>query len=452
MRRRTLVTAARDRLKLLAPWLLATALVAPAVARGGDLREAEDAIDARGSLAKVKFLASDELEGRRAGTSAGRRASQWIFEQLAGLGLAPEFQPFEVGPTHCRNVVCVIPGAVRDEHVLLGAHYDHVGRGEDGNGIDFFGGKGEIHNGADDNASGSAALLEVAGALARYGKTRRTIVLVWFDGEERGLWGSHHYTDAPKLPLAQCVAMINMDMVGRLRRAVQVIGANSGAGLAELVAEEDRATGLRADFDPYMVPNSDHFSFYSKRVPVVFFCTGLHGDYHRPSDKWPTINAEGIARIARLALRTAVAIAEDERRFAYADVPMAPLGAMVLEELEGLTGVEALETLQRQLYGPVRGAFVHASALGGLAVGYVVPGSPAEAAGLRAGDRITRAGEAKIEGPFARVALLAAVAARGREPVALEVRRGAERLAVSLGAEEGAAAPGAGRKQRTQRF
>lgn len=418
--------------------LLALALFASAALAGGalagDVSDAERAIKAEDALAKVKALASDELEGRRAGTASGRKAREWIFGQLKAIGLAPEYQVFEVGTTRCSNVIAVLEGTRGgEEHVVVGAHYDHVGRGEDGNGIDLLGGNGEIHNGADDNASGSAALLEVAAALVRYGRTARTVVLVWFDGEERGLWGSQHYVEAPKLPLEKCVAMINMDMVGRLRaRGLQVIGANSGAGLGEIVAAENRAVGLRARFDPYMVPNSDHFSFYSKRVPVVFLCTGLHGEYHRTTDKWPTINAAGMAQVARLAFRTAVAVAEGSERLAYEDVPMAPVGAMALEFLEGFTGIDALETLQRRIYGSVGGAFVHVSIAGGLAVGYVEPGSLAAEAGIRPGDRLVRAGRFKLEGPFARLTFLTAVATRAGS-LEVEARRGGETLVLHLG-------------------
>jgi acetylornithine deacetylase/succinyl-diaminopimelate desuccinylase-like protein len=110
-------------------------------ALAGDVSDAERAIKPEDALAKVKVLASDELEGRRAGTAAGRKAREWIFGQLKALGLAPEFQVFEVGGTRCSNVIAVLEGTRRgEEHVVIGAHYDHVGRGEDGNGIDFLGG------------------------------------------------------------------------------------------------------------------------------------------------------------------------------------------------------------------------------------------------------------------------------------------------------------------------
>jgi aminopeptidase YwaD len=403
---------------------------APAVARAGTLEPAEAQIDAEGALEKVKALADDAMEGRGVGTAGGRKAGEWIAARLRAIGLAPEFRPFEVDGVKARNIVVVIRGrdaAAGDEHVVVGAHYDHVGRGEAGNGIDFFGGRGEIHNGADDNASGSAALLEVAEALARYGPARRSIVLVWFDGEERGLWGSQAYVEHPVLPLATCIAMLNMDMVGRLRgREVEVIGASSGEGLPGLIAAQDEAVGLAARFDPYMVPNSDHFSFYAKQVPVAFFCTGLHGDYHRTSDDWPRIDADGIAAIARVAFRAAVALAEGRERVAFADVPMAPLGAIALEYLEGITGWEGFERAQRELYGAVRGMFVRAQAAGGLRVDYVEPGSPAARAGVKKGDRIERANGTEVRGLLGRLKLLALekeAARAGGGDLDLEVRR-----------------------------
>jgi hypothetical protein len=394
----------------------------------------EAAIDAESALARVRTLASDEFQGRGSGEPGGRRAGEWIFAELEAMGLRPRWQRFRSGALELRNVVVRIPGRDRargEEHVVLGAHYDHVGRGEAGGALDK---NGPIHNGADDNASGSAALLEIAEAMALAGPRSRSVVLVWFDGEERGLQGSQHYVSDPDLPLEKCVAMINFDMVGRLGgRAVQVIAANSGTGLCERALRQAPACGLRADVVPYMVPNSDHWSFYRKRVPVVFFCTGLHADYHRATDDWEKIDARGIAEVARLGYRMARELADEPIPVAWAPVHMAPIGVMALEYLEGLTGSGDFDDLGRSLYGPIEGAFVGFGIR--LEVDYVTPGSAAERAGLRAGDTILRAGKVYLFGPFARRALVRAIGeARRGKAVALkiEVRREGRRLALEL--------------------
>jgi hypothetical protein len=257
---------------------------------------------------------------------------------------------------------------------------------------DLFGlGRGgeRIYHGADDNASGSAALLEVAKAFSKLAPApRRQVVFVWFDGEERGLWGSRHYVAEPILPLGRCAGMVNMDQVGRSRGGrVELIGANSGEGLVEMVEAENRAVGLDLVVDPYMVPNSDHFPFFERGVPVAFFFTGLHLDYHRPSDEWQRVNADDMARVARLAFRTAAHLANARGRPALEPCESAPLPALVLEFAHGATGSKLLESIQRDGYGGIAGAFVKGGS-GGLDVTYVVPNSAADSAGLRRGDEL----------------------------------------------------------------
>ena len=428
--------------------LLAVTAASPAWAAPTDVDAATAQIDAVTARHHVQFLADDKLEGRAAGSPGGRAAAAYIVRRLEACGLRPGgtgtgadawFQEFTRDGVTCRNIVAVREGADparRGEHVLLGAHYDHLGRGESGNAIptlaELLGQeKGEIHNGADDNASGSAALLECAKAFAALDPgPARTVVLVWFDGEERGLWGSHHYVDAPARPLATCVGMVNMDEVGRARDGhVQLIGANSGRGLVELVQRENRGIGLTIDVDPYMVPNSDHFSFYSHDVPVAFFFTGLHPDYHRPTDDWQKVNHVDMARVAKLAFRTAARLAGAPDRPAFAKIPEAPPGALVLEFAYGFTGSDLLLEVQRDAYGPIAGAFVKAG-LGSLDVDYVIPGSPADSAGIQPGDRISRANGRAMSGIGARIRLL--LLARNAGSLNVELSRGGEKRKVAI--------------------
>jgi hypothetical protein len=216
-----------------------------------------------------------------------------------------------------RNVVGVLRGrtpALRGEAVVLGAHYDHLGRS--GQFSMAAASDGEVHNGADDNASGTAALIEAARAAAasaaRFG---RTLVFVAFAGEELGLHGSEHYAAHPVVPLDRTAAMINLDMVGRAVGRVMVGGADKWPQLAAPIAALRGRTTLRVDdfTDGYEDGDSDGASFSSRGVPTAAFFTGFHGDYHRPSDDWERIDPQGGVDVVRLALELAARLAGRSR-------------------------------------------------------------------------------------------------------------------------------------------
>jgi len=216
-----------------------------------------------------------------------------------------------------RNVVGVLPGASDardDEAIVLGGHYDHVGLG--GRFSSSPERAGEIHNGADDNASGIAALIEIARvAAAERARFPRTLVFVAFAGEERGLLGSAHYTEHPVVPLADTVAMINLDMIGRARGRVEVGGLSGGAAsLGADVEAAARIAGLDARPGGPGGGRSDDSNFIDRRVPALHFFTGFHDDYHRPSDDWDRIDAAGTARVATLALELAARVAARDDR------------------------------------------------------------------------------------------------------------------------------------------
>ena len=214
-----------------------------------------------------------------------------------------------------RNVVGVLPGSdpsKASEAIVIGAHYDHVG----------LGGRlsmtperaGEIHNGADDNASGTASVIEIArAAVADRFRFPRTLIFVTFAGEERGLLGSTHYVASPPVSLGETVAMLNLDMVGRSRGSVDVSGLESTTIKNDLMAAAQATGGIDIKQEGPGAGRSDDSSFLAARVPAVNFFTGFHPDYHRPTDDWQKIDKAGTARVATLALEFAARLAADQR-------------------------------------------------------------------------------------------------------------------------------------------
>lgn len=291
----------------------------------------------------------------------------------------------DVRPTtaEARNVIAVLPGsdpALRDEYVVVGAHYDHLGMGGDGS---LAPGTRAIHNGADDNASGTAGVLEIARRLVEGPRLARTVVFMAFDGEEKGLWGSARWVQDPTLPIDDMVAMLNLDMVGRMSGdALTVFGVGTAqewdALLAEVNGSMEPALSLSLSPDGY--GPSDHASFFSAGVPVLHFFTNTHAEYHRPEDDWDLINAEGIARVAELA--TGVV-----QRLAAGGSDAVALSPVEQERPSAPTASSSEEPASGRGYGPYLGTIPDMTPRdGGLRLTGVREGSPAEEAGLRAGD------------------------------------------------------------------
>ena len=229
------------------------------------------------------------------------------------------------------NVAALLPGsepALSQETVVIGAHYDHLGLGEQHSMAPRQ--AGAIHYGADDNASGSAGLLELACDLAqRRGQLKRSFLFLAFAGEELGLLGSAYYTRQPLLALDKTVAMLNLDMIGRSKDGKVYIGGVGTAGeFKPIIEEENKDIGLQLEFSNTGFDSSDHTAFNAKSIPVLFFFSGLHGDYHRPSDTWDKINTATATDIVRLAGRVAQRLDEGRERPAYVRVaaPSAPAG------------------------------------------------------------------------------------------------------------------------------
>jgi Zn-dependent M28 family amino/carboxypeptidase len=210
------------------------------------------------------------------------------------------------------NVVGYLAGRdpeLKDEVVVLGAHYDHEGMRD-----------GRIFFGADDNASGTTALVAVAEAFGRSPiRPRRSVIVAAFAGEERGLLGSRAYTLAPPVPLERTVAMINMDMVGRNKTdEITVIGGDFSPELKTLAEEEAPGAGLKAAFESGsrqgLIRRSDQAAFYDKGIPVLFFFSGFHPDYHQVTDTPDKMDPEKLARVSRLAFAVAWRVAERTSR------------------------------------------------------------------------------------------------------------------------------------------
>jgi hypothetical protein len=276
------------------------------------------------------------------------------------------------------NVVGIWPGsdpALDAEAVVVGAHYDHLGRGSP---FSLAPDRGDaIHPGADDNASGTAALLGLAETLTRSGAGRRSVVFVAFAAEELGLLGSTHYVGQPAVALERTVTMVNLDSVGRLRDGrLHVMGVDTGQGLRALVEQAGQGLPAPLALRGAGVGSSDHTAFLNRGRPVVFFFTGPHADYHRPSDTWDRIDADGLRTVTMVAYRVVRALADREDRPAFVRVPGGPPRAGT-----GATG-----------YGPYFGAVPDfgESPQPGVRLGGVRPGSPADRAGLQAGDVIVR--------------------------------------------------------------
>ena len=278
------------------------------------------------------------------------------------------------------NVLAWLPGQT-DEYVIIGAHYDHLGRGN----FDSLAPSqiGQIHPGADDNASGTAGVLELARLLApEHGKLKRSILFMDFAGEELGLLGSAEWVKEPTRPLAKAVAMINMDMIGRIKDdKVYIGGVGTGSTFKSVLDQAQKEAPFKIEYSAGGYSSSDHTSFVTKKIPVLFFFSGLHSDYHRPSDTWDKINGPSAARLLDMVESVAVQLANTDRP---------PVFQVVAEEkpLGGSGGG----------YGPYFGSVPDFGQVeNGVKFSDVRPNSPAAKAGLKAGDILVQFGDKPIK-------------------------------------------------------
>ena len=361
---------------------------------GGGATLAPDSLRVRRD---IEYLASDKLEGRGTGTAGQDSAAAYAAQRYTTLGLrsyAPGFlQHYTArsamlahngGPAELptQNVVAYVPGSdarLRGEAIVIGAHLDHLGRSTAG-ALDPEA-KDAIRNGADDNASGSAAVLELARLISAK-PLRRSVVFVNFSGEELGLLGSQYFVDHSPVPVDSIVAMLNFDMVGRMRGDSLIV---YGVGTAkEMPAALDSANarvglfirGLPDGFGP-----SDHSSFYARNIPVLHFFSNLHEDYHRATDDADKINAAGEVKIIALAERVTREIDRRDSRLTFvrmAAPPPVSAGSGSNVYLGSIPDMAAPDIKGLKLTG-------------------VRAGSPADSGGIKAGDIIVEFGGKPVE-------------------------------------------------------
>ena len=361
---------------------------------------------AKSSLSKLQFDAEFADSGI-AVLAVSQKTAQEIFQDggldleslktrsRTGKGGAAELKGVELSfdcmlqkiskPT--TNVVGVLKGSDPEfsgEVVVIGAHYDHLGLGEFAS-LGETQGK-EIHNGADDNASGTSGLLEVGRVLAKHRtELKRSVVFLAFGAEEEGLIGSKFYVNHPLFPLEETVAMLNMDMIGRMKNSRLIIGGSGSSPLwKDLLQRINERAQFELKFQEDGYGPSDHSSFYGKNIPVLFFFTGVHTDYHRPSDDWEKINIEGEARALGFVTETVMELSRLDTRPAFSKVQARSSELQPNGELRAYVGTI-----------PDYGEEVEGVKLSG-----VREGSPAAKAGIQGNDVIIEFAGVKIKNVY----------------------------------------------------
>ncbi|MDA7527420.1 M28 family peptidase [Planctomicrobium sp.] len=319
-----------------------------------------------------KTLADIELKIDETGEPFSRKLPGWQVSLETSL---------EIIRIPVSNVIGVLEGEgpLKDETIVVGAHFDHLG----------FGGEGsldpkskEVHNGADDNASGTAGLLELARRLGeRKEPLPRRVVFIAFNGEERGLLGSTEYVDKPLYPLESTVAMLNMDMIGRLdKNKLTIFGTGTSTVWDQYLDQAATDTDLELVKKKEGFGPSDHASFYGKKIPVLHFFTGIHDDYHRPGDDWEKLNTSGMKNIIDVVEKVTVEVANTEKRPDYIHIP----GAASLARSGSRPYFGSIPDFGKEVEG--------------YAISGVSPESPADKGGLKGGDVIVELAGRKIGG------------------------------------------------------
>jgi hypothetical protein len=340
----------------------------------------------------VYFLAADDLGGRAIGTTGEQEAAKYLAQEFEKLGLTPMgtdgfFQEFTVSkPSNPheeavigtngagvtgRNVVAFLDKKA-DKTIVIGAHFDHLGMGGQGS---LHRGDSAIHNGADDNASGTAALLALA-KIFKYETLKSNILFIAFSGEENGLWGSNYFVKNPTVDLKTVNYMINMDMVGRLNpeKSLAVHGVGTSPSFPP-VLDPINADSLKLVPSESGVGPSDHTSFYLQDLPVLHFFTGQHADYHKPSDDADKINYEGLVQVVRYISRL-IAGLDAEPKLAFTKTK---------DSSDSPRFTVSMGVVPDYLFDGK-----------GMRVDGVSEGKPAQAAGLMKGDIVIQLGDSTI--------------------------------------------------------
>jgi len=340
----------------------------------------------------ITYLASDELEGRAPGTKGEKLAQEYIVQAFSSFGLKPSgskkyYQTFEYTErSHVHqaegkgierkgtNVIGFLDNNA-NKTIVIGAHYDHLGN-EDGRGSSLAADPiGQIHNGADDNASGIAGLLELARIYSQNNvKENVNFLFMAYSAEEAGLIGSKYYTQNPSKPLNQILCMVNMDMIGRFRDSTNSLiigGVGTSPVWIPLVKKLNTAFELK--FDTAGMGPSDHASFYLKDIPVLHFFSGTHSDYHKPSDDVEKINFPGEVKILNYIMK----VVDSCTRLSSIPFTKTKSNERKMTTFKVTLGIMA----DYSFGGP------------GVKVDGVSPEKPAEKAGILAGDHILKIGE-----------------------------------------------------------
>lgn len=341
--------------------------------------------------------------------------------------------------TKARNVVGLIPGTgpQKDEYIVVGGHYDHLGIRNKGS--KNFDPEKHISNGADDNASGTTGVMTIARAFAKGKAPNRSILLILFAAEERGLLGSRHFVKEPAVPLDKCVAMLNMDMIGRLHKdTLQVGGMKTGDGFGDMVERLAAEYGIGITSGGGVSGRSDHASFYRADIPVLFFFTGIHKQYHKPTDDVDLLNIEGAVRVTKLvadcideidARAEPPAFAKDSRSGGLMDqrkddkkqepkpAPKSTGTRVRFEQPETTPGVRL-------------GILPAVDDESGVVVAGVTDDTPAARAGLEVGDRIIKIGDTKVASIVGLQKALAGL--KNGDSTKLRIRRGTKMITLEV--------------------
>ena len=339
----------------------------------------------------IRTLASDEYEGRNTGSEGEKKANAYIEKQFKAIQLLPKGekgydQPFAFkSGVHgtgtegtAENIIGYIDNGAENT-IIIGAHYDHLGLGNDGSSLDA-NPKGKIHNGADDNASGTAGVIELARYFQKNGKKEKNnFLFICFSGEELGLYGSKYFTEHPTIDLSKVTYMINMDMIGRLPESknLSVSGVGTSASWST-VLDKLSNDQLIVKTDSSGMGPSDHSSFYVKNIPALHFFTGSHNDYHKPSDDWDKINYKGEVEVLNAIVKL------------VNELDAQPKLAFLTTKNKSMGGSRSFKVTLGVMPS-------YTSDVEGLLIDGVSDGKPAQKAGLLAGDIVVQIGEHEIK-------------------------------------------------------
>lgn len=369
----------------------------------------------------VVYLSSDLLEGRETGTRGEALAADYIAGRFKQLGLTASFQSFdfevkahphatESTPKTGKNVIGYLDNGA-DYTVVIGAHYDHLGYGSSGS---LHRGEPAIHNGADDNASGIAAMLRLAEWLTMKGApSANNYLFLAFSGEEFGLFGSKYYASNATLPIENVNYMVNMDMVGRLNEENVLVINGVGTSpswmpvLEDLEIDPITITTTESGFGP-----SDHTSFYLKDIPVLHFFTGQHSEYHKPTDDSELINYEGIDLVSQYIYQLVTAL-DGEEKLTFTKTKDQSQGSRA-SSFKVTLGVVPDYTYGKK----------------GMRIDGVSEGKPAQKAGLQQGDVILKIGDKEIEDIYAYMEALGSF--EPEQSTTIVIQRGEEQLTLPL--------------------